>query len=123
LTTSPYDVSRGGFSGGQFNITARPGSNFITRTSSLAFDAPQLQWTDAAGRALGQQYSNMSLGGLFAGPIRQDASFFSFAYQLGRRTADLRSPINTNATGLETSGISPDSAARLVSILEQLGIP
>ena len=123
LVTTPYDVSRGGFSGAQFQIRSRPGSNYIARTMSLNLDAPQLQWTDAAGRSLGQQYSNLSLGGLFAGPIRQDASFFSFAYQLGRRTADLRSPINTNATGLETSGISPDSAARLVSILEQLGIP
>jgi len=123
LVTTPYDVSRGGFSGAQFQIRSRPGSNYIARTMSLNLDAPQLQWTDAAGRSLGQQYSNVSLGGLFAGPIRQDASFFSFAYQLGRRTADLRSPINTSATGLETSGIAPDSAARLVSILEQLGIP
>src|SRR4030088_1634482 len=91
LVTNAYDVSRGGFSGAQFQIRGRPGSNFITRTMSLNVDAPQLQWTDPAARSLGQQYSNLSLGGLFVGPIKQDASFYNFAYQLGRRSNDLRS--------------------------------
>ena len=31
LVTSPYDVSRGGFSGGQFSIRTRPGSNYVRR--------------------------------------------------------------------------------------------
>src|SRR5947207_12960205 len=62
LVTTPYDVSRGGFSGAQFQIRGRPGSNYITRTMSLNLDAPQLQWTDRAARSLGQQYSNVSVG-------------------------------------------------------------
>src|SRR5438552_5728790 len=123
LVTTPYDVSRGGFSGAQFQIRGRPGSNFITRTMSLNIDAPQLQWTDPAGRSLGQQYSNVSIGGLLAGPIKQDASFYNFAYQLGRRSNDLRSLLNTDAIGLQTSGIAPDSVARLLDILQRLGIP
>jgi len=123
LVTTPYDVSRGGFSGAQFQIRGRPGSNFITRTMSLNVDAPQLQWTDRAARSLGQQYSNVSVGGLFAGPIKQDASFFNFAYQIGRRANDLRSLLNTDAIGLQTSGIAPDSVARLLAILQRLGVP
>ena len=51
LATSPYDVSRGGFSGGQFNLRTRSGSNFSLRNLSMVGDAPQLQWTDAAARA------------------------------------------------------------------------
>jgi Carboxypeptidase regulatory-like domain len=123
LVTTPYDVSRGGFSGAQFQIRGRPGSNFITRTMSLNLDAPQLQWTDRAARSLGQQYNNVSVGGLLAGPISQDASFYNFAYQIGRRSNDLRSLLNTDAIGLQTSGIAPDSVARLLAILQQLGIP
>jgi hypothetical protein len=123
LVTTPYDVSRGGFSGAQFQIRGRPGSNFIARTMSLNVDAPQLQWTDPAARSLGQQYSNLSLGGLFVGPIKQDASFYNFSYQIGRRANDLRSLLNTDAIGLQTSGIAPDSVARLLSILQGLGIP
>ncbi len=123
LVTTPYDVSRGGFSGAQFQIRSRPGSNFVARTMSLNVDAPQLQWTDRAGQSLGQQYSNVSLGGLFAGPIKPDASFYSLAYQFGRRANDLRSLLNTNAIGLQTSGVSPDSVARLLTILQGFGIP
>ncbi len=123
LVTTPYDVSRGGFSGGQFQISGRPGSNYVTRTMSLNFDAPQMQWTDRAARSLGQQYSNVSIGGLVAGPIKPDQSFYNFAYQLGRRSNDLRSLLNTDAIGLQTSGIAPDSVTRLLAILQQLGIP
>src|SRR6476646_8678866 len=54
LVTPPYDVSRGGSSGAQFQITGRPGSNFVTRTMSLNLDAPEMQWTDRAARSLGQ---------------------------------------------------------------------
>ncbi|MDP9206724.1 MAG: TonB-dependent receptor [Gemmatimonadota bacterium] len=123
LVTTPYDVSRGGFSGAQFQIRGRPGSNYITRTMSLNLDAPQMQWTDRAARSLGQQYSNVSVGGLLSGPIKYDQSFYNFSYQVGRRSNDLRTLMNTNAIGLQTSGIAPDSVARLLSILQQLGIP
>src|SRR5258705_7734513 len=123
LVTTPYDVSRGGFSGAQFQIRGRPGSNYVSRTMSLNVDAPQFQWTDRAARSLGQQYSNVSVGGLLSGPIKYDQSFYNFSYQLGRRSNDLRSLINTNAIGLQTSGIAPDSVARLLSILQGLGIP
>ena len=123
LVTTPYDVSRGGFSGAQFQISGRPGSNYVTRSMSLNVDAPQLQWTDRAAQALGQQYNNVSIGGLLSGPIKQDASFYNFSYQLGRRANDLRTLLNTDAIGLQTSGIAPDSVTRLLAILQQLGIP
>ena len=123
LVTTPYDVSRGGFSGAQFQIRGRPGSNYITRTMSLNFDAPQLQWTDRAARSLGQQYSNLSIGGLLSAPIKFDQSFYNFSYQLGRRSNDLRTLLNTSPIGLQTSGVAADSVARLLTILQQLGIP
>lgn len=123
LVTSPYDVSRGGFSGAQLSIRTTPATNFVTRTMSLNLDAPRLQWTDPAGRALGQRYSNLSLGGALTGPIQQDASFYSLSYQLGRRASDLQTLLNTNSVGLRTAGIAPDSVARLLSILSQRGIP
>ena len=123
LATSPYDVSRGGFSGAQFQIRTVGGSNFRSRTMSLNLDAPALQYTDAAARALGQEFTNLSLGGLVAGPIRPDKAFYNLSYQLGRRSNDLRTLLNTGDNGLLTSGVSPDSAARLLGILSRLGIP
>ena len=88
LVTTPYDVSRGGFSGAQFSLRTRPGSNFITRGMSLNLDAPQVQWTDAAARALGQEYTNASLGGALSGPISFDKTFYNLSWQLGRRAND-----------------------------------
>ena len=70
-------MSRGGFSGGQLNVRSGSGSNFIRRSNSLNFDAPTLQWTDRAARALGQQYTNLSLGGSVSGPIVFDKAFYN----------------------------------------------
>lgn len=123
IVTTPYDVSRGGFSGAQFNIRTGAGSNFIRRATSLNLDAPSLQWTDPAARALGQQYTNVSLGGSLAGPISFDKAFYNVSYQLGRRSSDLRSILNTDPIGLQASGISPDSVTRLVALLANAGVP
>lgn len=123
LVTSPYDVSRGNFSGGLLNVRSRPGSNYIIRSSSLNFDAPQMQWTDPTGRQLGQQYHNVSAGGLFSGPLQTDKSFFSLAYQAGRRSSDLQSLLNTDALGLRAVGIAEDSVNSLMRILGQQHVP
>lgn len=123
LVTNPYDVSRGGFSGGQFNIRPQPGSNFISRWTSLNLDAPQLQWTDARARSLGQQYTNLSLGGRVSGPISFDKAFYNFAYQLGRRSNDLRTLLNTDPIGLQTTGIASDSVTRILGLLGRAQVP
>jgi hypothetical protein len=123
LVTTPYDVSRGGFSGAQFMLRTGSGSNFIRRTNSLNFDAPPFQWTDRAARALGQQYTNLSLGGLLAGPMVFDKAFYNLSYQLGRRTNDLRTLVNTDVAGLQAAGVSADSVARLLAIAATQRIP
>jgi hypothetical protein len=123
LITSPYDVSRGGFSGAQFTLRTRPGSNFITRGMSLNVDAPQLQWSDRATQSLGQEYSNFSLGGTVSGPIRFDKSFYNVSYQLGRRANDLQTLLTTDARGLQAAGVAADSVTRLLSLLQTAGIP
>lgn len=123
LSTSPYDVARGGFSGANFNLRTQSGTNFIVRTNSLNIDAPQMQWTDQAARALGQQYSNLSGGGRISGPIRYNESFYNFAYQFGRRANDLQTLLNTDPLGLQTSGIAADSVSRLLGAMDALGVP
>ena len=123
LVTTPYDVSRGNFSGGLLNVRTQTPGNFIVRTTSFNLDAPQMQWTDPAARSLGQQYRNLSVGGRFSQPIQTDKSFFSLSYQAGRRSSDLQSLINTNALGLQAAGIAMDSVSRLRQILNQAHVP
>jgi len=123
VSTSPYDVSRGGFSGGQQNLRTGGGSNFIRRTNSLNIDQPSMQWTDRAARALGAEYSNYSFGGRVAGPIETDRSFYNLSYQLGRRSSDLFSLLDTDRLGLQTAGLSADSVVRLLGVLSAAQVP
>ncbi|MDO8502164.1 MAG: carboxypeptidase regulatory-like domain-containing protein [Gemmatimonadaceae bacterium] len=123
VITSPYDVSRGGFSGAQMSLRTRSGSNFLTRGMSLNVDAPQMQWSDRAAQSLGQKYSNVSLGGTVSGPLKYDKAFYNVAYQLGRRANNLQTLLNTDSRGLQAVGVSSDSVARLISILNGERVP
>ena len=123
LTTSPYDVSRGGFSGANFNIRSRSGSNFRSRGMSMVFTTPQMQWTDRAARSLGNDFTNVSLGGVASGPIKQNKSFYNVSYQVGRQARDYQTLLNTSPLGLQTAGIARDSVSRFIGILNGYGIP
>jgi hypothetical protein len=123
LITSPYDVSRGGFSGAQMSVRTRPGSNFKSRTMSMNFDSPATQWTDAAARSLGQEYMNASLGGLVSGPLVYDKAFYNMSYQLGRRENDFQTLLTTDPIGLKAAGVASDSALRLLGIMQAQRIP
>ena len=123
LTTSPYDVSRGGFSGGNFNIRPSSGTNIRMRGMSLVTTTPQLQWADRAAQSLGNTYTNVSLGGLAAGPLSLNKAFYNVSYQLGRQSNDNQTLLNTNALGLQTAGISTDSAARFLDIVRRQSLP
>jgi hypothetical protein len=123
LITTPYDVSRGGFSGGQFAVRTRSGTNLSSRGMSLTLQAPQLQWSDRAALALGREYTNLSLSGLLSGPVKRNEVFYNVSYQVGRRSDDLRTLLNTGALGLQTAGVASDSVARLLGILDQENLP
>ncbi len=123
LATSPYDVSRGGFSGGQLQLRTRSGSNFIRRNFSSNLVAPPMQWTDAAAVANGQQYTNISLGGSASGPISPDRAFYNSSFQYDRRLNDLQTLLNTSALGFTTAGVATDSVNRFLNILDGQGVP
>ena len=123
LTTSPYDVSRGGFSGGQLNIRTGVGSNYRTRGTSLRLNAPQLMWTDRASAAVGNEYTNVSLGGVASGPIVRNKAFYNVSYQLGRQSRENTSLLSAGSLGLLTAGVAPDSVTRFLGILRGTGVP
>ena len=123
LTTSPYDASRGGFSGGNFNVQSRGGSNFRSRGLSLVSAMPQLQWTDRAAQALGTEFSNVSLGGLLSGPIKLNKAFYNLSFQFDRNSRVNQTLLNTGALGFQTSGVALDSVTRFLGLLDRQGIP
>ena len=123
LTTSPFDPSRGGFSGGNLNLRSGSGSNYLNRGLSIVTNTPQLQWTDRAAQALGTEFTNISVGGLTAGPIRLNKAFYNISYQFDHNTRANQTLLNTGALGLQTAGVSQDSVTRFLGILDQRGIP
>lgn len=123
VTTSSFDPSRGGFSGGQIALRTTSGTNYKVRSLHQTIDAPTLQYTDAVGRALGQRFTNLQLSGNLAGPISLDKAFYAFSWQLGRRASGLQDLLNTDPLALERVGVAPDSVARLLNLLSGYGIP
>jgi hypothetical protein len=123
VATSSYDPSRGGFSGAQIALRTSSGSNYVTRSLHQTVDAPGLQYTDAIGRSLGQQFTNLQLSGNASGPFKLDKAFYSFSWQLGRRSSTLQDLLNTNQLALERVGVAADSVERLRELLESAGIP
>ncbi|HSA55930.1 MAG TPA: carboxypeptidase regulatory-like domain-containing protein [Gemmatimonadaceae bacterium] len=123
LATSPWDVSRGGFSGAQLAMRTQSGSNFSARGMSSLFTTPGMAWTDRAGRALGAEYTALSVGGAATGPITLDQSFYSAGWQLDRRLSDLSNLMTADPVALRIAGVAPDSVARLRGILGQAGVP
>ncbi|HEX3157966.1 MAG TPA: carboxypeptidase-like regulatory domain-containing protein, partial [Gemmatimonadaceae bacterium] len=123
LATTTFDASRGGFSGAQLSVRSLPASNFVQRNVSLALDHPGLQWSDPSAARSGQEYSNYSLGGSVSGPLVRDKAFYSLSAQVGRRSSDLRSILSADDVRLQRMGIAPDSLARFLGLLDQLGIP
>jgi len=123
VSTSSYDPSRGGFSGAQISLRTNSGSNYVSRSLHQTVDAPGLQYTDAVGRALGQQFTNLQLSGNASGPLKLDKAFYAFSWQLGRRASTLQDLLNTNDLALERVGVSADSVGRLLELLSAEGIP
>ena len=109
VSTSLYDVARGGFSGGAINLRPRSGNNFVRRNLSFAGMAPQATWTDATGRASGAQQTYGSLGAGLSGPIKFNKAYYSTSFQLNNTTRDLLSLIQQDANALLNSGVAYDS--------------
>ncbi len=123
LSTSPYDVARGGFSGGQLTLRTRSGSNFMRRSLSTNLVSPQTQWLDRAAIASGQQYTNLSMGGSASGPISPDRLFYNSSFQFDRRMNDLQTLVNTDALGFTTAGVATDSVLRFLDIIGGQALP
>lgn len=123
VTTSTFDPSRGGFSGAQIALRTTSGTNYRVRSIHQTVDAPTLQYTDAIGRQLGQQFTNLQFSGNAAGPFSYDKAFYSFSWQVGRRNSNLQDLLNTDPLALERVGVSSDSVARLLGMLNALDLP
>ena len=123
LSTTTFDPSRGGFSGGQVSARTFSGSNYINRSLHVTFDNPDLQWANPTSRALGQQYDDVIASGALSGPLIWNKLFYNTSFQFGRQSSNLQTLLNTNQSALQSVGISQDSVNQLLAYMQGAGIP
>lgn len=118
---STFDPARGGFSGSQTALSMNPGSNFITRSLSFAFEAPFMQVGAPAARQLGESYTNGLVSWAGTGPLVDDRVFYNVSLQLSRRSSPLPVFGGGSETGAERLGINPDSVQRFMDLINTSG--
>ncbi len=123
LQSSTFDASRGGFSGAEMALTMRPGSSFIMRRAYFSLDAPYLQFSDAASKRLGQQYTNARISWSGSGPLFDEKLMYNASIQYGRRSSDLQSLGLDRLDVLQRVGVSADSVQRLFDLMRSATIP
>jgi len=123
VATSQYDASRGGFSGAQTQVELSPGNFLTDRRGYITVDAPQLQATDAVGRRTGAPFTNVDLNYGTDGDLHLDKWFFNTGIEARRHYSDVTSLLTAAPEVFQAAGVSPDSAARLISTLGTMGVP
>jgi hypothetical protein len=123
LQTASADPSVGGFSGGLLSLTLFRGSNFRGGQAVAIVEDPALQWTDAAGARLGQQYRNLQVSASRTGPVVRDKLFYNVSAQVGRRASDLAILGAADPAALAAVGVSPASEQQLYTALGVIGAP
>jgi hypothetical protein len=122
-TTTTWDIARGGFSGAQVDVSLAQGSADASRQVFVTGDAPTLQVTDAAGRALGARLARLDANVALRGPLTRDERFvYSTAARVRRTVADVPSLLTASRAALSAAGVSADLVAPLIADLTALGI-
>jgi hypothetical protein len=120
---SPWDPTRGGFSGALTQATVARGPNITVHRAHLSLDDPALQVGDPTASQYGQKFTNVLLSDTRSGAFSLDKYFYNYSIQVSRQTAPVSSLLDLNADALAHAGISADSALRLTQILSADRIP
>jgi hypothetical protein len=125
LVVNTYDVSRGGFSGGQIAFTPMSSLPALNYTFRIGLDHPQLQWTNPTGDNFGQRFRNLQFSGALNGPVGAEKNKLSvsLSYEVGRRSSDIQSLLNADAEALHTLGVAPDSLQHFLDLIGSTSIP
>lgn len=123
VVTSTYDVARGQFTGGQVASTTRSGTNQLQGSIGYDLRAPELQFPDEEAIQFGQRYTQSQYSFGLGGPIRKNKLFIFGSAQWRTRSDGLQSLSSANDAIFARYGVSPDSAARFIDIVDAFGLP
>ncbi|HET7460187.1 MAG TPA: carboxypeptidase regulatory-like domain-containing protein [Longimicrobium sp.] len=115
VRTSPYDVSRGRFTGGQVDLRTQAAGNGWGGSLRLDRRDPRLQYGDAPA-PLRSRTTVSALDGGAGGALIRNRLFVFGALSLRRGEGPARVLEQASAAGLRALGVSPDSLARFFSL-------
>ncbi len=121
--TSPWDPTVGGFNGVQTAVTLQSGGNISRRSGHVTLDAPAMQFSDPVASRAGQKFTNIALDEGGQGAYKLDAIWYNFGAHFARQTASTASLLDLDPGALVRAGISPDSAAHLIALLQSMHVP
>ena len=115
VTTNTFDVSRGGFAGGQVNMTSARGSNRSGGAFSYRLDDDALQMSSAATT---NAFTRQNFGGSWGGPIVSNQLFYNASFQIQQNRNHRFALSPDDPLSAQRSGVALDSVARFIDILE-----
>lgn len=119
VVTNTYDVARGQFSGGQVAMTTRGGTNTLQGSLSYRLGDDLLQ--GGAGRgAWTNGYAQNRVSAGIGGPLVRDRLFYSLSVAAQQRSDGLYALQPRAPEGYSLMGVSPDSVARFLDILQRV---
>jgi hypothetical protein len=122
LSTASADASQGGYSGGRLAVVMNAGGDYHLRYLDLAAAPASLQWVDGPSAQTGAQSTTLTASlwtfdPLLAGRVHQNSTL-----TYTQRTSPLPE-FPTSPAGLARLGLAPDSLARFLGLMSQVGIP
>ncbi|HEX3927864.1 MAG TPA: TonB-dependent receptor [Gemmatimonadales bacterium] len=123
VITNTYDVSRGGFAGGQVSVSTKGGSNRVQGSLSSNLQDKNLSWGEAQDNPFTAGNTQERFGGGFGGPIQRNKTFLFGSFTVGRQINPNASLDAADPTTLLRLGASPDSVAVFNTLVNATGLP
>ena len=114
VTTSTFDVSRGGFAGGQVSMQTARGNNRGAGTLTYRLDDDALQMNSAA---TSNAFTTHNIGGSWGGPLLRNKLFYNASFQVIDRVNHRFALAANDPLASQRSGVNTDSISRFLSIL------
>jgi hypothetical protein len=118
VNTNSFDVSRGGFAGGEVAMTSARGNNRPSGSLSYRYDDDALQLRASPTT---NAFNRQNLGGSYGGPIILNRLFYNVSFQLSRNTNYRFALSASDPASAERTGVAIDSVARFIDILRAKG--
>lgn len=123
VSTSTYDVARGGFSGAQLSVSTVPGDNIVRKSIRGTIEgAPSAANGSGVATTASSRPTSLDLSGSLSGHLLLDKLFYSISVE-GAHSA---SPVSgfglKDWSALTSRGVPTDSAAVAVALLGQAGL-